>query len=456
MNSIIKNKLEPFIIKTEKAEYVFLPHLGILVNSELKHNFANSLKVEVDEEKLIENLRKVPSDEDIESHLGSIRSITINISNYCSFRCKYCIYSGSYELVRKHNNKVMNFEIAKKIIDHFIIWIKSKNRKFKAKPVNFGFYGGEPITEWQLIMDIIAYTKKRFLETGASKIFEPGFRLNTNGYNLNGGIVDLLVTNDIKIDVSLDGPQEEHDKFRITRNGKSTWDVIWSNLKELKSRYPDYYAKKVNFLVTLHPLHDHNKIDRFFIDNPDYFDLENVNAYFLNTRLLREDFKRKWFKDQISQVSQLVLMKSSKRLDNKLMLTGINSSTQFTAMCFPVEAKLFAATDGTIHICEKIKPDLPIGDADNGINYDAVRRIQRLWNEEIIRNRCWECPAWSFCSVCLAQSEDKNGVRVNCTYKDQAYKILKGYIEHKEEEDRKESINFNMKTVNVMEYIRQL
>ena len=450
------NKFEKVYIETKRASYVLLPSLGILVNSELESEFDNSMPDVIDEEKLIENLRKAPTDEYIEDQLSSIKSITLNITDSCSFRCKYCAYSGNYELVRAHNNNSMDIETAKKIIEHLIRWINNKKRKAKSKFVNISFYGGEPLLEYKLIKDIIKFTKERFNEPGNSNIFEPVFRLNTNGYHLNDEIVDFLVKNNLTLDVSLDGPKEEHDKFRLTRDGGNTWDIIWKNLKKIKIRYPDYYAEKVDYLVTLHPSHNFDKIDNFFIENSDYFDLKNVRAYFVNNRLLKESIKNKWFKNRKPQKSRLFLLNSSSRLDNKLILQKWYYRTKFSAMCFPVEAKLFVDSNGTFHICEKVKPHHHIGDSNKGIDFDAVRKIHLLWNEEIIRNRCWECPAWSFCNVCLAQSEDRQGVKVDCTFKNQFIKTLTDYVSFKEEEEIRNIKDLNFEKYSVRDYLRQL
>lgn len=149
------------------------------------------------------------------------------------------------------------------------------------------------------------------------------------------------------------------------------------------------------------------------------------------------------------------LKKTGEKLDNKLILKELNDETEFTAMCFPGEAKIFADTDGTLHVCERVKSNLPIGDANSGLNYDAIKEIYRMWNEEIIRNRCWECFAWSFCGVCLAQNETYKGVRINCKYKKSAEKTLSEHIYFKEDEERK-TLDMKRRPDNIKDYIREL
>jgi uncharacterized protein len=61
------------------------------------------------------------------------------------------------------------------------------------------------------------------------------------------------------LDKILDGPEEEHDRFRVQKNGKGSWKKIMENIKYIKSKFPEYYDKYVTFLLTLHPQHDKKK-----------------------------------------------------------------------------------------------------------------------------------------------------------------------------------------------------
>jgi uncharacterized protein len=441
-------------IRTVNSIYSLIPRLGILVNSELKNEFRHLLPNPLNEDRIIAGLRKELTNEEIEAHILSINNILFNITENCNFRCKYCIYSGDYEMVRIHNQSKMSFETAQKIIEHLANWVGNEKRRTKTNIINIGFYGGEALLEIHLVRKIINYAKKRFQSEKVLEKYKFRFLLNTNGYLLNDANVDFLVDNNIFIDVSLDGPQEEHDKFRVTKNGDKTWATIWNNLKRLKSRYPDYW-NNVGFLATLHPIHCFEKIDNFFFDNTDFFEKNRISAYPVNRRHLKDYAKKKLDENLEQQRSLISIKQLEKKLDNKLIMRDINYETKYTAMCSPGEAKIFADTDGSLHICERVKSNLPIGDAENGINYDAVREIYRQWNEEIIKNRCWDCDAWSFCGVCLAQNDSENGIMIDCKYKEKAKRILFNYISFKEEEDRKKK-ELDIMPNNINDYIREL
>jgi uncharacterized protein len=442
-------------INTNRASYQFLPQLGILVNSEIVGELSHLFPNPIEEKQIMANLKKELTDEEIEERISSIRNITFNITEQCNFRCGYCVYSGNYDVVRKHSSRKLSLDTAKKAVDKLLKWVQLKRRTIKTRSINIGFYGGEALLEFQLIDEIIKYTKLKFSSQRIKGKFDVEFRLNTNGYLLTDHVIKFLVENNITLDVSMDGPKEEHDKFRLTKKGLNTWDTIWDNLQRLKKNYPVYYANNVNFLITLHPFHDYERIDRFFIENPDFFNLEKVSAYFLNRLFLKEGIKKQLQEEVESQSCRIARIKYFERLDDKLRLKTLNNDSHFTAMCFPGEAKLFVTVDGSLHICERIKPNIPIGDVDKGIDYDAIRNVYRQWNAEIIRNRCWECIAWSYCNVCLSHSEDETGSKIDCTLKNQTETALVDYLNFKEEAQF-EGIDFKPESMNVKAYIGML
>jgi uncharacterized protein len=446
-------------IQTKQSSYTLISGLGILVNSEIDGEFQSLYpsSTEVNEQKLIESLRTDLSDEEIETHISNCRNLVLNITEDCNFRCKYCAYSGIYDNIRIHSPKKMDLITAKNAVDMFFRNLDNKNRRLKINSISIGFYGGEALLEFSLIKDIIEYARDRLAEKKLDNVFELQFHLSTNGYLLNNKeVLDFLIGNNIGIDISIDGPEEEHNKFRVTKDREKTWESIWENLDYIYNKFPDYYSKKVNFLVTLHPQHVFENIDRFFLENPERFDIKKLIINNLSQIFLKEPYKKKWFSRKLFQTSRLKTIKSSVRLDSKFSLNRITSGSTFTAMCFPGEVKFFVSSDGNIHICERIKMDLPIGNVYDGLDYTVIKKIQRLWNEEIIRNRCWECPAVSFCHFCLAHCEDKDRIRLECNFEKSYRDVLSNYLAYKENE----KIDANSKTEgegnSIKEYLRRL
>lgn len=440
------------IIDTRNAGYVYLPELGIVVNSEIEKDFSHLFPGESDETKILAGIKRELTDEFIDTQIKSNRNIVFCLTEQCNFRCRYCTYSGAYEKVRTHSQKKMSLFTAGKMLDLITRLIAGEERTLKNKFVNISFYGGEPLLELPLIRDIMDYAEGLLIRKELNEKFKFRYRMTTNGYLLKSEVIDFLVERDVLIDVSLDGSQDEHDRFRVTSEGEKTWETIMSNLKDLKQKYPAYYWDKVNFLITLHPLHDYGKVESFFIENNELFRMDKVKVNFVGMSLLKKELKNSIDMRKEPQISHLNRKEVFEELDKKMTMSRISYNTTFTQMCFPGKARVFVDVDGKLHICERVKLDLPIGDVENGFDYNKIRYVHNLWSDCIIRYRCWECPAWSFCTVCLASMTDEKG-NAACTVKDNALRTLTGYIENKEDEYHK---RVGQNPRNPREYIRTL
>lgn len=82
-----------------------------------------------------------------------LSSMILQVTQQCNLRCKYCAYSGAY-YNRTHNSARMSFETAKQAIDFLLA------RSHESDHVHVGFYGGEPLLEFDLIKRCVDYIKK--------------------------------------------------------------------------------------------------------------------------------------------------------------------------------------------------------------------------------------------------------------------------------------------------------
>lgn len=86
-----------------------------------------------------------PETKFLSSYLDSkVTTLILQVTQNCNLRCDYCVYSGSYHN-RIHSNKRMSFEMAKKGIDFLA------EHSGECDKIHLGFYGGEPLLEFELI-----------------------------------------------------------------------------------------------------------------------------------------------------------------------------------------------------------------------------------------------------------------------------------------------------------------
>lgn len=132
---------------------------------------------------------------------SSVESITLQVTQQCNLKCNYCPYSGSY-YNREHSNRHMSFETAKQAIDFYIA------HSFDIPVAHIGFYGGEPLIEYDLIRKIVEYCREKCF---GKKIM---YFMTTNATLLTEEVIDFLMENEFNLSISLDGPRNYHDRNR--------------------------------------------------------------------------------------------------------------------------------------------------------------------------------------------------------------------------------------------------
>src|ERR1051326_5212418 len=95
------------------------------------------------------------------------------------------------------------------------------------------FFGGETLLNFPVLKQTIAYARRRAAEVGKTV----DFSLTTNATLLKPEIIEFLAENRVGVTISIDGPKEVQDKFRIFQNGTGSYDIVAPKIKELIARH---------------------------------------------------------------------------------------------------------------------------------------------------------------------------------------------------------------------------
>lgn len=345
-------------------------------------------------------------------------SLNLGVTESCNLRCKYCAYGGSYKYERTHNGRRMEYDVAKKSIDYFLEITDDKKLKMRVPEFKrvIGFYGGEPLINFELIKKCVDYVRNR------KKIpYEfVRFQITSNGTLLSDKIIEYFVNENISLGISLDGPKEEHDRNRIVPNGNGTYEVILKNLLYIKEKYPEY-SKRIMVKPTFDFKTNMLKLNEFFnkkeyfsmvvqpgMVNPNFTDYYNTFSKneIKSFNGIMEDLQKDYF------FSQVEIDKYNTDLGFQALLfeqtfenfsSRINySEDQYTGNCLP-GSKIFVDVNGNFHICEKVNHHFPIGNCYTGLNFEAIQKIQKIFYTQVIEaNECWKCPYRKLCLTCYA------------------------------------------------------
>ena len=161
-----------------------------------------------------------------------VKALCLHIAHDCNLACKYC-FAGEGEY---HGDRaLMSYEVGKQALDFLVA--NSGNRV----NLEVDFFGGEPLMNWQVVKDLVAYG--RSLEKSHDKKFR--FTLTTNGILLNQEVLDFANKEMSNLVLSIDGRKEVHDKMRPAGNGKGSYDLVLPKFKEAaESRnQTNYYVR---------------------------------------------------------------------------------------------------------------------------------------------------------------------------------------------------------------------
>lgn len=129
----------------------------------------------------------------------------------------------------------MSFETGKKALDFLVA--NSGNRV----NLEVDFFGGEPLMNWQVVKDLVAYG--RSLEEPNHKKFR--FTLTTNGVLLDDEVMEFVNREMANVVLSIDGRKEVHDRMRPHRGGQGSYEEIVPKFRKLaESReQTNYYVR---------------------------------------------------------------------------------------------------------------------------------------------------------------------------------------------------------------------
>ncbi len=161
-----------------------------------------------------------------------IKAMCLHIAHDCNLRCKYCFAStGDFGTGRK----LMPLEIATAAIDFLL------EKSVGRENLELDFFGGEPLMNWDVVKETVAYARSKEKEYG--KHFR--FTITTNGMLLDDKKIDFINKEMSNVVLSIDGRKEVNDRMRVRVDGSGSYDRIVERYKKLVDKRGDgeYYVR---------------------------------------------------------------------------------------------------------------------------------------------------------------------------------------------------------------------
>lgn len=330
-----------------------------------------------------------------------VKALCLHIAHDCNLACQYCFAEeGEYHGKRE----LMSYEVGKKALDFLVA--NSGNRR----NLEVDFFGGEPLMNFQVVKDLVAYG--RSLEKEHDKNFR--FTLTTNGVLLDDDIMEFANKEMGNVVLSIDGRKEVHDRMRPFRKGAGSYDLIVPKFQKFaESRHQDKYYVRGTFT--------HNNLD-FSKDVLHLADLgfkqisvepvvaQNTDSYAIREedlpqlmeeyeKLALEMVRRHGTEEDFNFFHFMIDLEGGPCVAKRL--SGCGSGTEYLAV----------TPTGDLYPCHQFvgNTDFLMGNVDDGVVNTELRDEFKSCNV-YAKEKCRECFARFYCSGgCAANSYNFHG-----------------------------------------------
>lgn len=329
-----------------------------------------------------------------------VKALCLHVAHDCNLRCKYCFASqGDF----KGERLLMPLEVGKKALE-FIV-----NSSGNRKNLEVDFFGGEPLMNFEVVKDLVAYGRE--LEKNHNKRFR--FTITTNGVLLDEDKMEFINENMDNIVLSLDGRKEVNDNMRTTVDGEGSYDIIVPKFIEIADKRgdKDYFVRGTftsnNLDFTRDALEFYNlgfkkiSIEPVVTDSKEEYAIKEehldtiLNEYeefskeYIKIKKMDKDFTFFHFMIDLNQGPCLI-----KRA------TGCGAGSEYMAV----------TPEGDLYPCHQFvgNDDFKLGDVFNGVINSDIREKFKQSNV-FSKEECKTCWARFYCSGgCHANAYNTN------------------------------------------------
>jgi uncharacterized protein len=346
-----------------------------------------------------------------------LTTMVLNVTNQCNLSCTYCYEYGEDKIVDTENGKQPKFmsdETARASVE-FMLKESGTN-----KVAHITFFGGETLLNFPVLARTIAYARQRGEELGKTV----DFSLTTNATLLKPEIIEFLAEHGVGVTISIDGPREVQDKFRVFHNGTGSYDVVAPKIKELLKRHT---SRPIGARVTLTSgKMDIKRIYRHLTEEMGFWEVGFAPVTTSPTR--GHAISDAGYGDMLGQFRDLAYDFLEASVQNrhhgfsnvKETLEELHKGVSKAFPCGAGLGLLGVATDGDVALCHRFAGSdaHKLGTVTDGIDRDAQRTFLETHH---IANKtdCSTCWARPLCSGgCYHEAHTRYGetIRPNLHY----------------------------------------
>lgn len=387
--------------------------------------------------------------------------VTLELTQRCNLECRYCINGKSFHQANRNGSaKDMSAEIAKTAIDYLF--------SHSGDKVAVTFYGGEPLLKYDLLKELVEYSRKK----NRVERKELSFSMTTNLALMTREIAEYLASiEDFAVLCSIDGPEAIHDEHRVMHDGSGSFKKVIAGLKLLIDAYGEKASTYISINSVMTPPYTMEKFDEmqaFYRElswlpkelsiQTTYVEIEEDSELAHIFKDVHGEFEPyeifsplcDWIDKQDEKKEDIfckeyeneIYMYIHKRDISEKPIKGYSLS----GCCVPGAQRLYVTVDGDYKVCERVNNAPILGNVHTGVD---IQLVQKNYLNDYLRDAakdCAQCWAARLCRICFADcfnKEKKYDSRLkkeNCQ-RERALQEMQLIKYHQILEDSPESLN---------------
>jgi len=151
--------------------------------------------------------------------------VTLKVASRCNLNCSYCYVYNKQDQTWSDRPAQMSDSVVAATLERL-----RRHCQHSGQPVlRLVFHGGEPMLVGAQRFDAWC----RLLTDGLGDLVELKFAIQTNGTLVDDAWIEAFARHNIVVGVSVDGPPEIHDAFRVDHRGRGSYAATARGIERL-------------------------------------------------------------------------------------------------------------------------------------------------------------------------------------------------------------------------------
>lgn len=149
--------------------------------------------------------------------MEKVTSFVVKVASRCNLNCSYCYMYNMGDNTYMDQPKFMSEDT----ITHLARKLKNYTEASEIENIALVFHGGEPLLcKKEFYENFFATFKKEAPDLNVE------YLIQTNGVTLDQEWYDFFNANGVIVGISMDGPEEFHDKYRVNHKGEGSYEEV--------------------------------------------------------------------------------------------------------------------------------------------------------------------------------------------------------------------------------------